>query len=110
RRLQYRARNRHALLLAAGELQAAFADFRLIALGRHADEAVDLRQPRRILDIGVTGSPAAIADVVADRVIEQHGVLRDHADRFAQRLLGHAADVLAVDRDAAARQVIEAEQ
>ncbi len=54
--------------------------------------------------------PAAVADVVAHGVVEQHGVLRDHADGVAQRGLGHVADVLAVDGDAAAGHVVEAEQ
>ena len=45
---------------------------------RSAPAARPPRPPRRSL-------PAAVADVVADRVVEQHGVLRDHADRGAQR-------------------------
>ena len=49
RRLQHRARNCHALLLAARQFQAAFADLGFVALRRHADEAVDLRQLRRLL-------------------------------------------------------------
>ena len=40
------ARDRDALLLAAGKLQAALADLGLVALGRDADEIVDLRQSR----------------------------------------------------------------
>ena len=71
-----------ALLLAAGEFQPALADLGLVALGRQADEAVDLRQPRRLLDLGIGRLPAAVADVVADGVVEQHGVLRHHADRL----------------------------
>ena len=85
RRLQHRARDRHALLLAAGQFQAAFADLGLIPLRRHPDEAVDLRQLRRLLHLGIAGVPAAVADVVADGVVEQHGILRHHADRGAQR-------------------------
>ena len=74
-----------ALLLAAGELQAALADLGLVAVRRQPDEAVDLREPRRLLDLGVGRVPAAVADVVADGVVEQHGVLRHHADGGAQR-------------------------
>ena len=98
-----RAGDRDALLLAAGELQPALADLGLVAVRRHADEVVDLRQPRRLLDLGVARVPAAVADVVADGVVEQHGVLRHHADRGAQRRLRDVADVLAVDQDAARR-------
>ena len=110
RPLQHRARDRHALLLAAGQLQAALADLGLIALRRRLDEAVDLRQLRRLLHLGIAGVPAAVADVVADGVVEQHGVLRHHADRRAQRVLRDGLDVLPVDQDLAARHVIEPEQ
>ena len=80
RRLEDGAGDGDALLLAAGQLQPALADLGLVAVRRHADEVVDLREPRRLLDLGVGRLPAAVADVVADGVVEQHGVLRDHAD------------------------------
>ena len=103
-------RDGDALLLAAGELQAALADLGLVTLRRHADEIVDLGEPRRFLDLGIARLPAAVPDVVADGVVEQDRVLRDHADRHAQRFLGHVADVLAVDRDAPAGHLVEPEQ
>jgi hypothetical protein len=43
------------------------------------------------------------------RVVEQHGVLRHHADHVAQRALRHVGDVLAVDGDAALLRLVEAE-
>ena len=46
--LQQRARDRHALLLAARELEAALAHRGLVALGRGGDEVVDARRPRRL--------------------------------------------------------------
>ena len=62
RRLQDGAGDGDALLLAAGELQAALADLGLVALRRQADEAVDLREPappppprRRSLPSGRSG-------------------------------------------------------
>ena len=51
---------------------------------------------------------AAVADVVADGVVEQHGVLRDDADRRAQAGLRDLGDVLAVDGDAPRGRVVEA--
>jgi len=66
-----------------------------------------LRQLRRLLYFGVGGIPAAVANVVADGIVEQHGVLRHHADRGAQRGLRDVADILAIDQDPAARDVIE---
>ena len=40
-----------ALLLAAGELEAALADHRLVAVGQLHDEGVDRRAPRGGLDL-----------------------------------------------------------
>ena len=42
--------------------------------------------------------------------MEQRNVLRHHRDRLAQALLGHPGNILAVDRDAALLDVIEALQ
>ena len=68
----------------------------------------------RVLHLGAGGPGAAIGDVVFDRVVEQHRVLRHDAYGLPQAGLGHAADVLAVDGDAAVRparpNVVEAEQ
>ena len=108
--LQDGARDRHPLLLAARQLQAAFADRRLVAQRQRHDEIVDARQPGGLLDFLAGASGPAVADVVEDRVVEQHGVLRHHADRRAQAVLRDVADVLAVDPYAAARHVVEAEQ
>ena len=44
RRLEDGAGDRHALLLAARELQAALADHGLVAVGQALDERADLRQ------------------------------------------------------------------
>ncbi|MCY1452445.1 hypothetical protein D9M71_693650 [compost metagenome] len=64
----------------------------------------------RILQLGVAGAGVAVEQVVADRAVQQGGVLGDHADLRAQALLGHLGDVLAVDEDAPAFQVVEAQQ
>ncbi len=86
-----------ALLFAAGKLQAALAHHGVIALRQLDDEFVDLGQPRRFLDLGIAGADPAIGDVVADRVVEQHRVLRNDADGGAQARLRDVADVLPVD-------------
>ncbi len=52
---------------------------------------------------------AAIGDVVADRVVEQHRVLGHDADRRTQAGLRHSAYILAVDFHHAASDVIEPE-
>ena len=52
-----------------------------------------------------TGRP--VGDVVGDRVIEQHGVLRDDANPRPQRTKGHIAEVDPIDEDATAGDVVE---
>jgi hypothetical protein len=52
-------------------------------------------------------APAAVADVVGDGIVEQHRILRHHADRRAQALLRDLAHVLAIDGDRAALDVVE---
>jgi len=55
------------------------------------------------------GAGPAIGDVLADRAVQQRGVLGHHGDVGAQALLGHAGDVLAVDQDAARLDLVEAQ-
>ena len=64
------------------ELEAALADHGVVALGRGGDEVVDVRRARRRLDLGAARAGAAVGDVVFDRVVEQHRVLRHDADRL----------------------------
>ncbi|MNS97763.1 hypothetical protein D3C72_1321090 [compost metagenome] len=52
----------------------------------------------------------AVEQVLADRPVQQRGVLRDHADLCAQAFLRDRGDVLAVDQDAAALDVVESQQ
>ncbi len=58
----------------------------------------------------VAGIGPAVEDVVADRAVQQRGVLRHQADLAAQRILRDVGDVLPVDEDAAALDVVEAQQ
>src|SRR5262249_35532145 len=100
---------RDALALAARELEAALADDGLVAVRQRGDKTIDPGQPGRRFDLGATRTGPAIADVVTDRVVEQHGVLRHDADCPAQAVLGDAADVLAVDLDHAGIDIPKAE-
>ena len=83
---------------------------RVVAVRQAEDEIMHLREPRRVLDLVLRRARPAIGDVVADRVVEQHGVLRHHADRRAQAVLREVAQIVAVDQDAPAGHVVEAEQ
>ena len=95
------ARDRDALLLAAGELQPALAHPRFVAFRQALDEVVNVRRARGFDDFLARGVRAPVEDVVVDRVVEEHGVLRHDADRRAQARLLEIADVDAVHQDAA---------
>ena len=110
RALEDRARDCDALLLAARQLQPALADLRSISLRQRADEFVDLGVLGGRSYFRLARAVAAIADIIGDRIVEQHRILRHHADGFAQRSLRDLADILAIDGDAARRGFIEAEQ
>src|SRR3569623_2387011 len=70
----------------------------------------DMRSTRGFEYLVAAGVGSAVGDVVVDAVVEQHGVLRHHADGGAQAVLRDLADVLAVDADAAGADVVETEQ
>src|SRR3984893_19472507 len=81
-----------------------------IALRLHADEITDLSEARGLLHLRIARIPTAVANVVTDRVVKQHGILGDHPDGRAQRLLRHVTNILAVDGNAPASNVVEAKQ
>ena len=74
------------------------------------DEIEGVRARGRLAHLGLARLGPAVADVVADRPMQQRRVLRHHRDVAAQALLGHMRDVLAVDQDATALEFIEAQQ
>ena len=96
------AGNRHALLLAARELEAALTHHGGVALGRGADEVMNARSAGGFFDLLAAGAGLAVGDVVFHRVIEQHRVLRHDANGLAHTGLGHLLDVLPGDGDAPA--------
>ena len=113
--LQDHARDGDALALAAGELHAALADLRVIAAPAFPVLQVDnefmrMRELRRRHHLGVARARQAVADIVADRAVQQRGILRHHRNLRAQGFLRHFRDVLAVDQDAAAFELEEAQQ
>ena len=83
---QHRARDRDALLLAAGEAVAALADDGVVALGQRRDHVMDARRLRRGLDLLVGRVRLREAEVLAHRRVEEIRLLRDDADEVAERL------------------------
>src|SRR5205814_6330708 len=72
------------------------------------DELVDRCSARGGFDLRLGGAVAAVADVVPDRVVEQHRVLRDDADRGAKAPLADGRYFLPIDQDPPRRWVVKA--
>ncbi len=94
---------------ATRKLQTPFAHGGVVPLRQRHDEIVDLRRTRGVLDLVPSRAFAAVGNVVGDGVVEQHRVLRYHADGGVQAVLRDSR-ILPVDADRAAGDVIEAEQ
>ena len=56
------------------------------------------------------GCFTAIGDVVINRIVEQDGILRNHANGLMQAVLGDITNIPPVDPHRAAGDVIEPEQ
>src|SRR5262249_48690129 len=104
---QDRPRDRNPLLLAAGEPVAAFADDRVVAVGQGRDDVMDPRSLGGRLDLVIGGIRLRKPEVLSHRRVEEVGLLRDHPDEVGERLEAQVADVGAVDRDPAARDVVQ---
>ena len=75
-----------------------------------ADEFIGLGIGRGAADLRVGRIGTAIGDIVANGTVQQGGILRDHTDAAAQTVLRHLCDVLAVDANLPAVDVIETQQ
>ena len=83
---QDRPGDRDALLLPAGEAEAALADDGVVAVGQPGDDLVDLRGARRVLDLLVRRVGPGEAQVLAHGGVEEVGLLRDDADGVGEAL------------------------
>jgi hypothetical protein len=105
--LQQQAGDGQALLLATAHAIPAFADHGVVAVGQLGDHLVDASVPARLVELGDRGVGLGVQQVGADGVVEQVGVLADHADRRAQGLLGQVAHVVTIDADDAIGHVVQ---
>src|SRR5579884_825820 len=98
--LQQGTRDRDALALAAGQPDAALANYGVVAFREFLDEVVSQgglgRQHHGVLCY----TRLSIRDVVADGVVEQHGFLGNDADLRTQGRKGDVANIFAVDQQA----------
>ena len=73
--LQQHPGDGQALLLAARQAVAPLADDGVVAVGQGGDDVVDAGRPAGRLQLGVGGVGPGVAQVVADRLVEQVRVL-----------------------------------
>src|SRR5581483_250728 len=103
-----RARDREPLALTAGELEPELADDRVVALRHRHNEIMGVRRLRRSDDVLHALRRVAVRDVAPHRIVEEKGVLRDHAYLGTQRFQREVADIVAVERDFSRGDVVEA--
>ena len=108
--LEQRARNRNALPLAPGELGSVLAGRRVVSAGKRHDEIVRVGRARRVDDLGFARTCAPHGNIFADRAAKQEHILPDIGNLAAQGAARHRCDILAVDDDAAAVRLMEAQQ
>ncbi len=113
--LEQHTGDRNTLALTTGQLDAALSH-----MGIKTGAAFGIRQLRdelfgtgladRFPELFVSGVRIAIQQVFANRTVQQRRVLSDHADLRTQAFLGNLGNILTVDQDPAALNVIHAQQ
>lgn len=109
RPLEQRARHGDALPLAARERLAALADARVEAAGGALRPRGEAHLLGRLEHALAARREVAVLDVVQERVVEEHGLLRHERELLAQRADRDLAQVLSVERDRAAVGVVGAQ-
>ncbi len=102
--------NRNPLFFSSRELQTTFAHLSFIALGQTLHKAMDLGQLSGFLHLLPRCLWVPIVNVVGNRVVEQHRILGNYADRFAQAQLADISDILPIDSDSPLIDIIKTEQ
>ena len=108
--LEQRPRDGEALALAAGDLGAHLADRRLVAVRQAVDPGLEIRAPRRLVDLGLGRVRLAHADVVADGGVEDVVALGHDRHEVPQLLERQFRDRPAADANVAPGCVPEAQQ
>ena len=91
------ARDAQPLLLPAGELHAAFADLRVVAVRQRHDEVVRMGLFRGLDDLVDARVGLAVAEILRDRSREQINVLLHDADILPQGMRADIPHVPAID-------------
>ena len=107
---QQGARNAHALFFPARQFQPPLAHRRVIAFGQRQNEIVDLRGFGCRHHLGLGGIVAPIGDVIADRVVKEHGILGHNANGAMQAMQGDIAHILPIDAQGTRIDVVKPKQ
>ena len=107
---EHRAGYRYALLLAAGESDSALAEHGVVCIGHTADEAVRIRDLRRVEHLLNMDIRAAVGNIIIYRVSEHQRLLLDEADRVSVISQVDVPDVYSVDEYLSVVFVIVAHQ
>src|SRR5450631_4475530 len=93
------AGNRRALLLSAGERDAAFSHHRIVAFGKTLDVDCNVGRVGRVVNLLVGGGVDSQGDVLADAVAEQESFLGHESNVLAQRCDGIISNRTAIDQN-----------
>jgi len=96
------------LHLPLGEVDHLLVEHGGVAAGQGADEVIDVRRPGGLDDLGVGCLGPPVADGLQHRAVEQPGVLQHHAEQAAQVRAGEVPQVVTINADGTARDVVEA--
>src|SRR5258708_34883571 len=103
--LQQSTRDSNALTLAPGKPHTPFSDDRIVTRWKSENEFVRQGSAGRSFNFLLRNIGLTVSNVVASRVVEQHRILSDDSDLRSQRRESDIADVIAVDQQAATRDV-----
>src|SRR6266851_7186782 len=104
------ASDRDPLLLAAAQPMTPLPHHRVITFRQRRDEIVDVSGLRGGYHLRLRRVRLRVEEVVADRGMEEEGVLEDHPDLAAQRFEREIANVVAVQPDGAELRIVETGQ
>ena len=99
---QERASDGDELALAGRDCAAVLIDDGVVAIGQRVDEAVHIGRLCCRNDFFVRRVQAAVADVLHDGALEEHGVLEHHAHLGTQGMARHAGDVMPINENVTA--------
>src|SRR6266568_3576988 len=105
---QQRARNRDPLTLASRKPHPFFTNYSFVTGRQLHDEVMRQRSSRRGFYFFLRDAWLPVGNIVAQRVIEQHGFLSNNPDLRAYRRQRHVAKIVAINRNSSRGDIEEA--